>query len=61
MTTAQAYDPYKNKWRVLPALPGPLGFSGGAVAYGLIFLEGGYNGAASITTNQYTAIGPAIP
>jgi hypothetical protein len=61
VTTVQAYNPYTNKWKTLPALPSALGFSGGAVAYGLIFMEGGYGTSGSITTNQYTAIGPSIP
>jgi N-acetylneuraminic acid mutarotase len=56
-----AYDPYKNKWRALAALPAALGFSGGAVADGLVFMEGGYGSAGSVTTNQYLVITPSIP
>ena len=61
VATVQVYDPYKNKWKALPSLPAPLGFSGGAVAYGLVFMEGGYGSAGSGTANQYASFTPAIP
>ncbi len=61
VANVQVYDPHKNKWKTLASLPSAIGFSGGAVAYGLVFMEGGYSGAGSDATNQYMAVAPSIP
>jgi N-acetylneuraminic acid mutarotase len=59
VTTVQVYDPHKNKWKTLPALPSGVQVSGAVAVYGMIFMEGG--DAGSGTMNQYAPFAPAIP
>ena len=61
VATVQVYDPHKNKWKTLASLPAAAGFSGGAVVYGLAFMEGGYGSNGGVVTNQHVAIAPSIP
>jgi N-acetylneuraminic acid mutarotase len=58
VATVQVYDPHKNKWRTLAAMPAPLSSSSGVVVYGLGFVVAG---DGSGTTNQYEAIAASIP
>jgi N-acetylneuraminic acid mutarotase len=58
VATVQVYDPHKNKWKTLPALPAPVSSASAVVVYGLTFMVGG---DGSATMNQYTMISPSIP
>ena len=58
VATAYAYDPHKNKWRTLAAMPSAVSSFGSVISYGLVFVEGGDNGSAM---NQYSPFGAIIP
>jgi N-acetylneuraminic acid mutarotase len=62
VNTVQVYDPHRNKWTILiPSMPTARNMACAAIAYGIVFVEGGGNSGGLVTANEAATIGPTIP